>query len=313
VLRLISRRLLIAIPLVAAVTFVVFVLIDQAPGDPAVMLAGENPDPTRIEYLRAELGLDDPVMVRWAEWLGNAVQGDLGESLQTRQSVVHLITDRFGVTLSLIVVALTIATGVALVFGIVGALRPRGVADRIVTTLSSIGLAVPPFWIGILLVGWFAVDRQWFPAVGYAPLADGFWPWLERLILPGIALSMFLASELALQLKGAMTEALGSDYVLAAEAKGMPRRTVIFKHALKNAAVPVSTVAGARIAGLVGGTATIEIVFNLHGIGDLAVGATLNRDVTVMLGVLLVVSIAVQVVNLLVDISYGYFNPRVRT
>jgi peptide/nickel transport system permease protein len=312
-LRLIGRRVLVAIPLVVVVTFIVFVLIDLAPGDPAVTLAGENPDPARVAYLREQLHLDDSVVARWASWFGNALHGDLGQSLQTRQSVADLIWSRLTVTVSLLVVALVIATFVALTLGVVGALRPRGIVDRGVTMWCSVGLAVPPFWVGIMLVSWFAVDRHWFPAVGYAPLAEGFGPWLERLILPGIAVSCFLAAELALQLKGALTEALGSDYVLAAEAKGLGRRPVIFKHALKNAGVPVATVAGLRIAGLIGGTATVESVFALRGIGDLAVGATLNRDVTVMLGVLLVTSVIVQIVNLVVDVSYGYFNPRVRT
>lgn len=312
-IRLIIRRILVGIPLLLFVTFLVFILVDQAPGDPALTLAGDNPDPARVAFLRQQLHLDEPVVFRWVRWLFDAVRGNLGNSLQTREPAVDLIARRFAVTLSLIVVALVISGALAVLFGVLGALRPRGIVDRIVTTLCSIGLAVPPFWFAILLVSWFAVGRHWFPAVGYSPIGDGVWQWLKRMILPSVALSLFLVAELSLQLKGALTEALGSDYVLAAEAKGLPRWRVVFKHALKNAAIPVSTVAGLRIASLVGGTATIESVFALRGIGDLAVGATLNRDVTVMLAVLLVTTVGVQLINLVVDISYGYFSPRVRT
>jgi peptide/nickel transport system permease protein len=312
-LNLIVRRVLVAVPLILVVTFAVFVLIDQAPGDPATTLAGENPDPVRVAYLRAQLRLDDPVPVRWWHWLTRAVGGDLGQSLQSRQSVGDLISSRLAVTLSLVAVAFTIAAVVSLTMGIIGALRPRGIADRIVTLLCSIGLAVPPFWIAIVLVTTFAVTRNWFPAVGYEPLGNGWWPWLESLILPALALATFLTAEITLQLKAALTEVRGMHYVLAAEAKGLSPLAVLFKHTLKNAGVAVSTVSGERLAAMIGGTATVETVFGLRGIGDLAVSATLSRDVSVMIGVLLVTCIAVQAINLLVDISYGFLNPKART
>jgi len=313
-IRLLTRRVSVAIPLILFVTFVVFVLIDRAPGDPAITLAGENPAPERVVAIREALRLDDPVPVRWAAWLGDVVlHGDLGISLQTRQEVSDLVGSRLTVTVSLVGLSIVMASAFAVVLGVAGALRPRGFVDRAVTALASVGLAVPPFWLGIFLVSTFAVGRNWFPAIGYASLSEGFWPWLQHLLLPALSLSMFLAAEFTLQLKGALIEALGKDYVLAADAKGLPRAKVIGKHALKNALVPVATVAGLRIAGLIGGTATIESVFNLQGIGALAVGSTINRDVSVMLGVLLVSCVMVQIVNLLVDVSYGYLNPRVRT
>ena len=312
-IRLIVRRFLIAIPLILFVTFAVFVLIDRAPGDPAVTLAGEDPDPTRVAYLRKQLNLDDSVPVRWAKWFGKVLHGDLGNSLQTQQTVSDLVRSRFAVTLSLLVVSFVIAFAISFTLGILASLRPRGLIDRIVTVICSIGVAAPTFWIAILLVANFAVKRHLFPAVGYSPLGDGVWHWLRRLILPGLSLSLVLFAELTLQLKTAMTEVLGRDYILAAQAKGLSRSKVMFKHALKNAGVVVSTVAGLQLAVVVGGTATIETVFGLRGIGDLAVGATLNRDVSVMLGVLLVACVLVQIINLFVDIAYGYLNPKVRT
>jgi peptide/nickel transport system permease protein len=313
VTRLVVRRLLVAIPLIAAVTLGAFVLVDQAPGDPAVTLAGENPDPARVEQLREELQLDEPVLSRWMDWITSAARGDLGTSLQTQEPVSDVLGERLEVTLSLLFVTAVFAGIIGFGLGIVAALRPRGVVDRGITTVCSVGLAAPPFWIGLFLVAIFAVNLQWLPAVGYAPISEGIWPWLERLILPALALAIFLAAEIALQLKGSLTEVRAKDYVLTAEAKGLPPSKVLFKHSLKNAAAPVATVAGVRLAALVGGTATVETVFGLRGVGDLAVGATLNRDVSVMLGVLLISCVAVQVINLVVDISYGYFNPKVRT
>ena len=310
---LIFRRLSITIPLVLVLTFAVFALIALEPGDPALALAGPNPDPVRIAYLRQQLNLNDSMPVRWLKWLDGVVHGNLGHSLSTQEPVTHLVFSRLTVTLSLLLVAFLIAFLIAFTFGILGALRPRGIVDRIVTTLCSITLAVPPFWIAILLVAAFAVTHHWFPAVGYSPLGDGFWSWLHRLILPGISLSLFIAGELTLQLKGAMTEVLARDYILVAEAKGLSRSKVMFKHALKNAGASVATVTGLRVAGLIGGTATIETVFALNGIGTLAVGATLDRDVPVMLGILIVTCVMIQVVNLVVDIIYGYLNPKVRT
>src|SRR6266508_2377241 len=220
-IRLVTRRLLIAIPLVLFVTFAVFVLIDRTPGDPAVTLAGENPDPNRIEFIRKELNLNDWVPVRWAKWINDIAHGDLGHSLQTGKPVFGLVTDRLAVTMSLLLVAFVFAATIALVLGIAGALRPRGVADRVITALCSTALAVPPFWIALLLVVTFAVHRHWLPAFGYGNVGDGLWQWFRHLVLPGLALCSFLAGELTLQLKGALTEILGKDYIRAAEAKGL--------------------------------------------------------------------------------------------
>jgi peptide/nickel transport system permease protein len=310
--RMVRRRLLSAIPILLIVSFLVFVLVDLAPGDPAVTLAGEFPTPDRIAAIRRDLHLNDPLLVRYGRWLGGAVHGDLGTSLQTGKPVTSMIAPRFTVTLSLVAVALAFSIVVALVLGIVASLRPGHLLDRAITVLSSLGLATPPFWIGIVLVVAFAVNRSWLPAIGYKPLSAGPWQWFEHLILPGIALSLFLASELTLQLRNSLTEVLHRDFILAGEARGLSRSSIVLKHGMKNAGAAVVTVLGFRLAALLAGTVTIETVFVLPGLGVLAVNSVLGRDVPVLLGLVVLSAALVIVINLLVDISYGYFNPKVR-
>lgn len=307
-----ARRLLTAIPLLLIVSFLIFVLIDLTPGDPALTLAGENPTPAQVEQIREQLRLDDPLPQRYAAWLGDAVRGDLGESFVNRQSVAEIITDRLAVTLSLVGVAMAITLAVGPLAGMAAARRPGGIVDRVVTTVASAAIAVPPFWLGLILVVVFAVNLGWLPALGYEPLSEGFVPWLQHLILPAFALAMLPMAEVALQLKTALADVLRRDYILNAEAKGLSSRRVMFKHAAKNAAVPVVTVFGSRFAQVLGGTVAIETVFNLAGLGTLAVNSVLGRDIPVLLGLVVLTTGIVLVVNLLVDISYGYFNPKVR-
>jgi peptide/nickel transport system permease protein len=311
--RLIAKRLAFAVPTLLFVTFLVFALVNFAPGDAAVELAGENPTPERIQQIREDLRLDDPLLVRYGRWLGDAVTGDFGTSVTSRQEVSELITTRLAVTASLAAIALVLMIVLAIFFGILGALWPGRWIDRLITWVAALAIAAPPFWIGLVLVLLFAVDRSWFPAIGYTGLDGGVSEWLRHLILPAIALAALPAAELALQLKGALTEELGRDYLLAVRAKGMTARSIVGKHALKNAAIPVVTVLGHRIAQLLGGAVTIEAVFVLPGLGSLAVASTINRDIPVLLSIVVISTLFVIVVNLLVDISYGYFNPKVRT
>lgn len=309
---LLRRRLVSAVPILLIVSLVVFALIELAPGDPAVALAGDNPTPERVAEIRDELQLDDPMLVRYGRWLGDVVQGDLGDSLHTTQPVTTMIGQRLSVTGSLVFLSLTFSMLIALVLGIAGSLRPGKLVDRFVTAIASIGIAVPPFWLGILLVVTFAVNRSWLPAIGYEPMSAGIFTWFEHLLLPAISLSAFLGAELALQVKNSLTETLGRDFILAGEARGLSRRSIILKHGLKNAAVPVVTVLGFRLAGLLGGTVTVESVFVLPGLGVLAVNSVLGRDIPVLLGLVVVSALLIIIVNLLVDLSYGYFNPKVR-
>lgn len=312
-LRVIIRRLASAIPTLLVVSLLVFLLLETGSGDAAVRLAGENASPQLIEEIRAQLRLDDPLPTRYARWLADAVTGDFGKSFSNDVPARSLIFERMTVTFSLAFVAMVFAVGFGGIAGILAALRPRSLLDRAVTALSAIAIAAPLFWLGLILVLHLSVDRQWFPSLGYVSLTTDPGGWLHHLILPGLALSTFAGAELALQLKGSLTETLRRDYILAARAKGLSNPSLVLKHGLKNAFVPVITVLGFRLSQLLGGTVIIESVFSLPGIGALALSSTLNRDVPVMLAIVVMTTLVVVVINLLVDISYFYFNPKLRT
>jgi peptide/nickel transport system permease protein len=304
---------LAAIPLLIIVPFLVFVLIDLAPGDSAYTLAGDDPTPERIAAIRESLGLNDPLLLRYAKWMWNALHGDLGTSFMSNESVTDMIVRRAGTTLSLVLVAMIFAVVVGVILAIVAARRPGGVVDRLINWVASIAIAIPAFWFGLVLASVFAVTLRWFPAFGYQPPSAGFGVWLSYLILPGLALGLLPAAEVALQLRSSLGEVLKSDYILNAEARGLSRRSIMMKHALKNAAVPVVTVLGFRVSEVLAGSVTLEIIYNMSGLGRLAVDSVLSRDVPVLIGFVFFTTVIVVVVNLIVDVSNGYFNPKVRT
>ncbi|MBM4589037.1 ABC transporter permease subunit [Rhodococcus hoagii] len=311
-LRYAGRRLLAAIPLLLVVPFLIFVLIDLAPGDPAVILAGEDATPERLAELRTTLNLDQNVFVRYLDWVGSVLRGDLGVSLLSNQSVADLLLRRMATTLSLVGFAMVLAVVIGLVLGVLGSLRAGGVVDRAINVIASIAIAIPAFWFGLVLVSLFAVSNQIFPAFGYVPLSDGVVPWFQHLVLPGVALALLPAAEVTLQLRSALGQVMGSDYILNAKARGLGTASVVLKHGLKNACIPVVTVLGFRVAEVLGGAVTIEIIYSMPGMGSLAVNSVQNHDVPVLLGFVLFTTCVVVLVNLLVDISYGYFNPKVR-
>lgn len=312
-LKFIGRRLLISIPMVFIVTFLVFALVDLAPGDPARTLAGDFASPDRIAEIRQTLRLDDPLPARYVRWVGNALQGDLGDSyVRSGRTVNELISEKLAVTLSELVVALSFMLVIGIVLGILGALRPRGLIDRFVTALGSFAIAMPPMWLALMLVLWLAVNNNLLPSQGYVPLGEDPVLWLKHLLLPGFSLAFVPAAEIALQLKGGLAEVMGRDYVMAAAAKGMPRTKVVLKHALKNASIPVITVLGLRIGVIIGSSAIIDQVFTMNGLGTLAIQSTLNKDIPVLLGFVVLTTLVTIVLNLLVDISYGFFNPKIR-
>lgn len=312
-LRYAGQRLLAAIPLLLIVPLLIFLLMDLAPGDPAVVLAGENATPKRLRELRENLNLDENVFVRYLDWVGSAVRGDLGMSLWSNQTVAELLLRRMATTMSLVLFAIVLAVTIGVVLGILGALRPGGVVDRGINALASVAIAIPAFWFGLVLVLLFAITHQIFPAFGYVPISEGVVPWFQHLVLPGVALALLPAAEVTLQLRSALGQVLGSDYILNAEARGLSRASVIGKHGLKNACIPVVTVLGFRVSEVLGGAVTIEIIYNMPGLGSLAVNSVQNHDVPVLLGFVLFTTVVVILVNLLVDISYGYFNPKVRS
>lgn len=306
------RRLLLAIPMLLVISLLVFLFIDLAPGDAAVSLAGSDPTPERIAEIRERLDLDDPVLVRYWRWLGDAVTGDFGTSLRTSEPVLDTIRERAVVTGSLVLVAVVTMVVVATILGVIAAVRSGKLLDRLITALSAVAIAAPPFWIGMVLIMWFALDLDWLPPLGYRNFGDGVWPWLERLILPAAALATLPGAAMSMELKTTLTEELGRDHILSARARGIGNLAILFKHAMKNALIPVVTLFGYRLAQMFGGAVTIEALFDLDGIGELAIASTFAGDVPVLLGLVVMLTMLVILLNLIVDTSYGYFNPRSR-
>jgi len=311
-LGLLARRLAFTIPMLVVVSFCVFSLIVLVPGDPAIALAGENPDPEQIAAVRERLGLDDPFLLQFWHWFADAIRGDLGQSLFSSQSVAEAVFGRLPVTLSLAGLSLVVALVIGVGMGVVAGMRPGSWVDRVATFAASLGVAVPYFWVGMLLVLLLAINLTVFPAVGYTPITENPLSWFMHLVLPAAALGLAPAAVIARQTRAAMSGVLQEDYVRTATAKGLPPARVVGKHALKNAALPVVTAFGLEASRLIGGTVVIEQLFALPGLGSLAYSAVFARDFPMVQGVLLVVAAMVLLINLIVDLSYGYFNPRIR-
>lgn len=311
---LVARRLLGAIPLLLVISFFMFVLLSLLPGDAAVSLAGDNATPESIALTRDRLGLDDPLLVRYMDWVGHAVRGDLGQSLYSSQSVMSTIGERLPVTASLALVSLVLVVAIGLPLGILAARRPNSLADRLLSGFASISMSLPPFVVGVFLVLIFGITLAWFPATGYVPIGEGgVGKWLQALILPSIAVASIPIAELARQTRGALVDTLSRDFIRTVRSKGMHESDVLLKHALKNAGVPIATVLGLQVSRILAGSVTVEFVFAMPGFGALAVASVVQRDVPVILGVVMVSALIVIVINILTDLSYGIFNPRLRS
>jgi peptide/nickel transport system permease protein len=315
-LQLVVRRLVLLIPTLLLVTFGVFSLIALVPGDPAVTLAGgANATPERILEVRKELRLDDPYLVQYGRWLGNAVQFDFGESLFQEKRVASEITSRLPVTLSIVAGGVFIGLLIAIPVGLFTGARHGGLADRVLLLLTSAGMSVPNFVLAIILINFFAVQFGWFDAVGFTRLTeDGslhVFDWLKSLTLPAISLGVGLGARLARQLRAGVVEVLDEPYVRTAWAKGCSPRRVIGKHVFKNAAMPSVTVAGLVIGGLLGGTAIVEQIFSIPGVGEYLVSAIGLRDLPVIQGGVVMFVLGFVLINLAVDILYGWLNPKV--
>jgi peptide/nickel transport system permease protein len=308
----IVRRLLATIPVMVLVAVIVFLLVHLAPGDPASVIAGDNATSDQIARIRQSLGLDEPLWRQFFIWISHVVQGDLGQSLFWNRPVADLILQRAEPTISLALTTLTFAVILALTLGVLAAWKAGTALDRAVMGIAVTGFSVPVFVVGYLLVYVFAIELKWLPVQGYRPIAEGFWPWLERLILPSIALGLAYTALIARITRTTMLEVLSEDYIRTAEAKGVATRPMLLKHALKNAAVPIVTIIGIGVALLIGGVVITETVFNLPGIGRLVVDAIARRDYPIIQGVILVFSFVYVLVNLAVDLSYTLFDPRVR-
>ena len=310
--KLILRRIILTIPMLFLVTLIVFGLTQMIPGDPAVTLAGESASLEQINEIREKLGFNDPTIVQYGHLVGDLVTGDLGTSLYSTQRVTDAVTERLPITLGLAAIALLLVVVIGVAFGLLAGSRPGSVLDRILTFVAALGVAAPGYWIGMILVIVVALNWEFLPATGFVPFGEDPILWLKHLLMPAFALALAGIVEVTRQLRGALRDTMQQDYIRTARSKGMRGRTVILKHALKNAAIPVITVIGLQVNVLLGGAVAIEQVFGINGLGSLAVKSVRDRDVTMIQGIVLVSVIVVTVTNLLVDLAYGYLNPKVR-
>ena len=309
----ILRRLLSAIPTLILVSLFVFTLQKLLPGDPVQAMAGEERDPTVMEYLREKYRLNDPVPVQYVHWVGNVLQGDFGTSLRTEQPVTTLLASKLPVTIELAVLALVIALLIGIPTGVISAVRKGTAVDYGANVFALSGISIPHFWLGILLIMIFAVKLQWLPASGFVPLGENLGQNLKTLILPAFVLGAGLSGVLMRHTRSAMLEVLRADYVRTARAKGLFPRTVILKHALRNALMPIVTLTTLLFGELLGGAVLTEQVFSIPGFGKMIVDAVFNRDYAVVQGVVLCVAIGFLLLNLLADVLYRLINPRLRT
>jgi len=312
-LTFILRRLLSAIPTLILVSLFVFTLQKLLPGDPVQAMAGEERDPTVMEYLREKYRLNDPVPVQYVHWVGNVLQGDFGTSLRTEQPVTTLLVSKLPVTIELAVLALIIALLIGIPTGVISAVRRGTATDYAANVFALSGISIPHFWLGILLIMIFAVKLQWLPASGYVPLGENVGQNLKTLVLPAFVLGAGLSGVLMRHTRSAMLEVLRADYVRTARAKGLFPRTVILKHALRNALMPIVTLTTLLFGELLGGAVLTEQVFSIPGFGKMIVDAVFNRDYAVVQGVVLCVAIGFLLLNLLADVLYRLINPRLRT
>ena len=310
--RYIARRVVALAVTLFFVSVLVFVVIRVLPGDAAMIILGTEGSPEAVARLRAAMGLDRPIAVQYLEWIGRAVRGDLGRSIQYDVPVAGLILSRMSVTLPLTLLAAGLMVATAVPVGVFAATRHRRWGDYLAMTLSQLGVAVPGFWAGLLLVLLFSVKLGWVQSGGFDGWSQGFWRALRSLILPAVALGFFQFAVLARTTRSAVLEVFREEYVKTARAKGVGEGGVLFRHALRNAMIPVITVAGIQLGQLMAGSIVLETVFYLPGLGRLAIGAISARDLPVVQGVVLFVASMIVLINVAVDVLYGFLDPRIR-
>jgi peptide/nickel transport system permease protein len=307
-----ARRILATIPVLLVVAVVVFLLVNLAPGDPAVVMAGDEARTEDIERIRLQLGLDRPLPVRFFEWVGQVARGDLGNSILNNRPVLGLILQRLEPTASLAFFSIIIAVGLAIPLGILAAWNAGRFIDRAVMVFAVLSFSFPVFLVGYLLMFAFSLNWRLLPVQGYTNLSEGLLPWLSNLVLPSVALGLVFSALLARMTRSTMIEVLNEDYIRTASAKGLATRPILFKHALKNAAIPIVTTIGVAFAALIGGVVVTESVFAIPGVGRLTIEAVLQRDYPVVQGVVLFAAFACVMVNLIIDLSYTFLDPRIR-
>ena len=312
VLRYVGKRLLLTLPTLLVVAILVFGLVRLIPGDPAQVMLGEAAEPEVIAALRAEMGLDQPVWAQFTTWLGHVLRGDLGTSIITGEPVGALVLDRFGVTATIVVTAIVLATLLAIALGLLAAAFRGRPLDRAITSFATVSMAIPSFWLGLMLILVFGVQLQLLPVVGYVPLSDGLAEGLSYIILPVATLAIVECGVLIRMMRASAIDVLGLDYVTHARAKGLSERRVLVRHVFPNAFAPTMTLVGLTLGHLLGGAVVVETVFTLPGLGRLVVDAVLSRDYPVVQGCLLFTALIYVLVNLATDLLYPVFDPRVR-
>lgn len=309
--RYLLRRVLTLIPTMLLATFVVFGLLQLVPGDPALVIAGEYATEERVAEIRDQLGLNDSLLTQYWHWLSNAVRGDLGNSLIDRVNVFDEIMRRLPATLTIVVGALIISAVVGVLIGVAAATRPRSKRDTVLTGISTFGVAVPNFWLAMVLVTIFSLKLGWLPATDSVGITENPWEAFKHALLPSIALGAVGAAEMARQVRSALLGVLQSDFIRTCKAKGLSPRRIMWKHALRSAGIPAITTFGLLVNRFLGATVVIEAVFGITGVGSMIVEATFNLDFPVVQGVVLVMVVLVVTVNFLVDVAYRAIDPRV--
>jgi len=308
----IARRLVAIIPVLAVVAIFVFLMLRLTPGDPAAVIAGDNATSDQIADIREKLGLNLPIWQQFLIWIADMLRGNFGESFFFKKTVAELIAQRVEPTLALAVCTLLIAVVIAVPLGVIAAYRHGSMVDRVVMGFSVLGFSVPVFVIGYCMIYVFAIDLGWLPVQGYTRIGVDFGGFVEHMILPAVTLSVVYIALIARITRASILEVLNEDYIRTARAKGLSNRVVLMRHALRNAAVPILTVIGIGIALLIGGAVVTESVYGLPGLGRLTVEAVLSRDFPTIQAVILLFSVVYVVINLLIDISYTLFDPRIR-
>lgn len=306
------RRIVLLIPVLIVVAIVDFIIIHLTPGDPAAIMLGSDAVEADLIRLRQELGLDLPIYVQFARWIAGVLQGDLGRSIFMDMPVTQAIWQHLGPTVSLTLLAEVIAVCFAIPLGVTAANRRGTWVDQLFMMIALLGISIPSFWLGLNFILLFAVNLNWLPAAGYQPLSNGIANHLRYLIMPAVSLGIMQGALIARMTRSSMLDVLSQNYIRTAEAKGLKRRIIIYKHALRNAFIPILTVIGLTFATLLGGAVVTEMVFNIPGIGKLIVNSVLRRDYVVIQGAVLMIAASYVVINLLVDILYAYIDPRVR-
>jgi len=310
--RYLAKRLVHSVFVIFFVATVVFAAVRAIPGDPARLMLGGDADPAALEALRNELGLNQPVYVQYLRWLRRIAVGDFGESIRTQEPVLESIVQVAEPTLSIAGLAMALALAIAIPAGIISAVKRYQIEDYLATMVAFFGISMPAFWIGIVLILVVGTNLEWIPTFGYTSIREGVVPWLQSIALPSFAVGLPYAGILMRMMRSSMLEVLNEDYMRTAEAKGLSRNLVLFKHGLQNALIPVVTIAGIFLAVVLGGVVAVEIVFGIRGLGRLLIGSINRRDFPVIQGTVIVVAFVFVFTNLVVDILYTMINPKIK-